>query len=141
MFYLIPAMPRITRRHLLGDHPTACRHNVDHSSRHLVQVLGLKHPGVLASYIYRWGAEGTYSTPSAIGTYGVGRYLRFSSRFRGLECFQSNEGPVVYDFRVSTLAMGCRRYLQHPLWGQVPMYVSTCVFPILLSTCMTRLTE
>jgi len=59
MFYLYPAMRRITRRHLLGDHPIACRHNMDHSSRLLVFIpegdthgeLILKHPGVAALYI------------------------------------------------------------------------------------------
>ena len=57
MLYLNPAMPRITRRHLLGDHPTVCRHNMDPSSRHLVfdiisrKVLVLNHPGVAALYI------------------------------------------------------------------------------------------
>ena len=57
MLYLYPAMHRITRRPLLGDHPTVCRHNIDPSSRHLVfeviarKVLVLNHPGVAALYI------------------------------------------------------------------------------------------
>ena len=113
MLYLYPAIHRITRRHLLGDHPTVCRHNMDPSSRHLVfeviarEVLVLNHPGVAALYM-----DSIRFPHLLISLYR--RYLWYIQL-----SFSKN----------------------HRFYRPYSLAINRCAFPGLLSTYMTRLTE